>query len=110
MGVGGVALANGALDDAGVGAGVESCGVSAFFCGPDDTGNVSSDAVEGLGGVAVGEDAFENAVHLVEVVYLDADSGSEAGSAHDPIVAMDVGVGVGDEGALFGFARGFAVH
>ena len=109
MGVGGAAFPNGALNDSGIGAGVESGWVSAFLCGPDDAGNIRSDAVQGLSSVAISQDAFENPVYLVEVVYLDADPGSQTRRAHDPIVAMDVGVGVGDEGALFSFAGGFAV-
>ena len=109
LGGGEAATAERSLDGAGVLALADECLVLAMLSGPDDAGDFRSDAVEGLGCVAVGEDAFKYSVDEIKVIDFDADACAKAGGGDDPVVAVDVQVGVGDEGALFWFAGGFAV-
>ena len=110
LGGGEAATAKRSLDDAGILAGADDGVILAMECGPDDAGNLATNAVEGLGCVAVGEDSFEDSVDPIEVVNLNADPGSEAWGGDYPVVTMDVEIGIGDEGALFGFAGGVAVN
>jgi hypothetical protein len=83
--------------------------VLAIGGGPDDAGDFGADSVEGLGGVAVGEDSFEYSIDEIKMIDFDADTCAEARGGDDPVVAMDVEIGLGDKRALFGFSGGFAV-
>ena len=110
LGGGEAPTAKRSLDDAGILAWADDIIILAMDSGPDDTGNLATNAVEGLGCIAVGEDSFEDSVDSAEVIDLNTDSGAEAWGGDYPVITMDVKIGIGNEGALFRFAGGVAIN